>query len=829
MKNLSILPRHDIFHVPVTWILCIVFLLIPTIIGASVNYTYRSDDVLLRIDTVASPDGNKYLKFEGDNVWDSGEPGHPEIPFSVVRFLVPDGAYDFSVKINNVYDIVAIQSDLQVYPCQEGVTINDYTPDMFTLPDLEVYKNYSSSFRTEICEDSWLEGKYHVVAVKVFPVAYSSNTNTFEICGSIDMTLDYKEKSLVNKKKSTKVTNGFIDIANIVVNAPSQNQLMEKSQLYPANEDIVPNCYYIISERSLLPALEDLAIWKKQKGYDVVLKAIEDIYEDSRYKVDSSEDIVDEAASLRKYLQDEYEKNSTFFCLLVGDHCTKMPIRKLKHTGNGITDRYGVNGDAYIPTDNYFSDLSQDSWNLYKSNHNIFVDNLLDVKFSPYIYVGRLLCNSPEQISNYTSKLILYESNPGRGDSDYLDNSVLFVQFDGNSKHADVLSYMRDTFNNVDCFLDSYIFDKTSGYPSGEMMLDKINSCGYSSLMGHGEPSTIACSGKHSDASEWEYIKALNDYSYEEGHTQINNKNYLQICGIDKMTNYDKPSVINTLACTTTPFDVYDNGFRFDLPHTMSSSYTVGGLYGGVGYLGNTRSGYWPRSPELEKLFLSSLRNQPKIGIAEALSKYLYVDSDYMGCYVRHGHNLIGDPEFEIWRSVPENLTADLRWYSNSFQLTGGGLEDCRVTLIDGEDYKKVIDIIIPQSFSIQYPHDNDQMAAVGVFKTGYYPIVTLNCRNQQLKDCDKKFVVRDAHLGMDVTSVNIGTDASVYIRTIDIAECGSSLAISDGGKLEINSDDGVNIDGSSVEMGGELNITGKRVEICGGFSVKKGGRLTVN
>ncbi|MCM1141535.1 MAG: C25 family cysteine peptidase [Muribaculum sp.] len=829
MKTLSMSPRYDICHIFMICMLSVMTLLIPSVVNASLNYTYKTEDVLLRIDTVSAPDGNKYLKFEGDNVWDSGYPGQPEMPFSVIRFLVPDNAYDFSVKINNIYDIAALESDLPVYPCQEAVAINDYTSDMFTMPDAEAYKNHSSSFHTEVCEDSWLEGKYHIVEVKVFPVAYSYSANTLEICGSIDMTLDYKEKSSVNKKKNSKAKNGFIDIEDIVVNAESHNQLIEKSQGHLANEDVEPNCYYIISEKSLLPALEDMAIWKKQKGYDVTLKALEDIYEDSRYKVNSFADIVDEAASLRKYLQDEYEKNGTFFCLLVGDHRTKMPIRKLKYTGNGITDKYGMNGDAYIPTDDYFSDLSPDSWSLYKTNHDIYVDNLLNVEFCPDIYVGRLLCYSPEQIMNYTSKLILYESNPGRGDSNYLDDSVLFVQFDGKGVYANVLAEMNDTFNYVDCFLDSYILNKTPGYPSGDMMLDKINSCGYSSLMGHGEPSTIACSGKFESASNWEYIKALNEYSYENGNTQIDNRNYLQICGINKMTNFDKPSVIYTLACTTTPFDVYDNGFPFDLPYTMSSSYTVGGLYGGVGYIGNTRSGYWLKSPKLEKLFLSNLKINPKIGVAEALSKYLYMGSSYSDYYVKHGNNLIGDPEFEIWRSAPKNLSADLIWESSSVRLTGSGLEDCRVSLMDGEDYKKVIDVKIPQSFLMQNPHNNDQMTAVGIFKTGYYPIVTLNCRNQQLKDCDKKFVVRDAHLGMEETSVNIGTDASVYIRTIDAAECGSSLSISDGGKLDISSDDSVNIDGSSVENGGGFYITGKRIAISGGFSVKKGGSLTIN
>lgn len=261
------------------------------------------------------------------------------------------------------------------------------------------------------------------------------------------VTLDYEETASVLLKEQSSDVHSFVDIANLVVN-PSPAKAVDDSSMGDFGIIEIGNrllSYYIISERSLLPALEDLATWKTQKGYRVVKKAIEDVYEDSRYKV-GIDDIVDEAASLRKYLQDEYDSHGTFFCLLVGDHRTRIPIRKI-FDSRYEKPYYDPCGDDYIPTDNYFSDLSKDQWKVSKDFNGMFVcDYMNQDKFEPYIYLGRLLCHTEEEIHNYTRKLILYETNPGRGQTDYLENSMIFVQFDGSRDYKETLNKMTELF-----------------------------------------------------------------------------------------------------------------------------------------------------------------------------------------------------------------------------------------------------------------------------------------------------------------------------------------------------------------------------------------------
>lgn len=822
-------------------ILTFFFVCSSLMLHAGIKYAFTLADEPIKLDTICSPSGVQYIRFIGEGLCSSGEIGQPNIPYKVIRFLVPENAYNFTAQISSKGGMTTYIVDIPLCTIQKSISINDYYDGMSTSKDEVSYGDFIAEIKASIKEENWLEGQYHIVSVAIYPIGYNSQNNKIQIYNELEVSLEWQEKIMPYKKLQGIIDNSLINIDDVVVNKRVLEGA-EKTVSKKIVEEENPFKYYIISEQSLLPALDDLAVWKKQKGYDVKLTAIEDIYNNQNYKVGEETGIVDEAESLRRYLQDEFYENGTFFCLLVGDHRTKMPIRKFKYTDRWHTDKEGINGDAYLPTDNYFSDLSEDSWNLFKDNYGLYVDSIRSIKYCPSIYVGRLLCNDAKQISNYTSKLILYETNPGRGNSEYLNNSNIFVQYDGGTDtfgvaYSKVFNQMDSIFENVECFLDSKISDENAAsYPTGEIALSNINNVGYNSLVGHGEPSSIACSGRRRKGYEWEYIKALESYSYEDGQTQIDHE--CNNCGIDKMTNFDSPSVLYSMACTTTPFDTYNDGFLFDLPHTMASSYTVGGLYGGVAYLGNTREGYWVSSPDLEVLFLKNLISFKKVGVAEAMSKYLfnYIPRSRADIYPRFGHNLVGDPEFEIWRSKPQNLDVTLQIsneYPNHFGISGGTLDNYRIVLYDGESKFQVLDYQPNASHMIPYLNKMDQMEAIGIYKSGFLPLVTLDCKNQTLTNCNKKFVVRDARIVVsqqnDGNKVAIGEGAQVSIRSVDNTLCGNNLEISDGGRLNIKSDKMATIEGGIVLSDGQIIVNAEKVEVSKGFSVKLGGSLIIN
>lgn len=832
------MPRSKI-KIAAFLVLIMAMLCNPLLLRATITYSYSIDETDLNIYDVSAPDGTIFSRISGLDMFGSGEVGHPEIPYKVIRFLVPDNAYDFSVKIVEMKDLSTIELGNKIYPNQQPVSINDYTDEMFTYADEGAYENTSGTFRAEVLDESRLEGTYHIVSVGLWPLAYSGVKDKLEICKTLRIQLDYKENGLFKQKRATSNNSGFINISDIVVNADMMGMDIATASDFsgdvPVSQIKLPY-YYIISERSLIPALEDFATWKTQKGYRVVTKAIEDIYADSNYKVGAN-GIVDEAASLRKYLQDEYAKHGTFFCLLVGDHRTRMPIRKVYFNERRLTSE-DTNGDKYVPTDNYFSDLSKDGWNLRYDSKGLYLTDV-STSYQPYIYIGRLLCSKPQEIKNYFSKLVLYETNPGRGNSDYLDNTTLTVMYDGRKSYKSILTEMNKIFRNVECLLDCKISDIYSkGYPSGNLMLQKLNESGFCSWTGHGEPSTVACSGMKYDSEyptatgsdKWEYVKALTSYIYDSDpkKRQTNIKHICYDNGIDQLTNYDSPSFVYTTSCTTCPFDIYkSDDVTFDLPHTIASSYTVGGRYGGVAYLGNTRNGYFGSSEKLEVLFLKKVKENPKVGIAESISKNSYTVYDIIDQHVRHTHNLIGDPEFELWMCKPIKRNVYVSWNDKDISVHGDDVVGSTVVINNGEGYVRRLDV--KQSLAIGYP-GGGKMEAVGVYKTGYLPMVKLNCYDDQLENCTKKFVVRNAELGCtDLSSVSIGSGAEVDIRAVDSIDGGIGLEVSDSGKLTLRCDKSISLMGSKVSSGGNLSVKGEKVVLSKGFAVKAGGSLSIN
>lgn len=121
-------------------------------------------------------------------------------------------------------------------------------------------------------------------------------------------------------------------------------------------------------------------------------------------------------------------------------------------------------------------------------------------------------------------------------------------------------------------------------------------------------------------------------------------------------------------------------------------------------------------------------------------------------------------------------------------------------------------------------------MEALSVFKTGYLPIVRIECFADQLENCKKNFVVRCAELGCDVSRlVSIGDGASVDIRAVDNIVSGSALNIINRGELTLRCDRQVTLTGSKVDLGGTLTVKGEKIVLSKGFTIKAGGCLSIN
>ena len=817
----------------------------------------RSEQAVRTYDTSAlcskgvTAEGVQYTRLSWEGLEMTASPGEPELPVEYVRFLVPVYTANFTATVSGVTHGSALQTMYRIYPGQEPVTTNHEGPVPFTAP-LESAYTLTLPVRAEVVSDGFVDGCNHIVTVAVYPTTYSPTNGTVMPASRLTVTLNYDDCTAADLKDTPIFPphrSRHIDVGGMVVNA----QRMSSRQYAPAPAplDTMSDRYYIITPRSLVASFRDLAAWKRQKGYDVVIKPIEDIYADSRYAIGGTftvggreESIVVSAASLRAYLAGQFQEYGSYFCLLAGDYRTPMPMRKVYKSEYKYSDfEYysNYNGYNFIPTDNYFSDFTSE-WKLglYKDCSHLTCGVQ---EYNPDIAIGRLLCSKPEEVKNYFYKLKIYEAYPGRGNDSYLSNAFYFE--DGNTKLGSLLGESSTVMEKFDPFESTVVLKDSCSY-GGESLPHKANDVinnmrrvGFSSLHGHGSPATIECC-----YSNGQFIVPLDWYNNAEtALDDWSDRNRVAGRGFDNLNNKDYPSIIYSVACTTMPFDKYEYGIEiknsnnsridylngghvFDIPHNFGSAFTTAGYWGGPAYLANTRVGWIDDSSEMEAEWGNQLLSNPKIGIAEARSKFL---GEY--AFLATTHHLIGEPEFEMWLGKPGRMETNVETGDYSVHVTSGELASATVCLFDGNS-KRVLRNISGTDISLKLLSLSHY--TLSVWKPGFLPFIRFYGTRGTLSGFDEKFIVLDAEIGEQYTGTLpvgrafcVGSNATLTIEALKAVNVNRSCIIEEGGTLTIAGDDKVTLN-CTVKTGGKLKVTAKSIQMGNGFTVEPGGTLDI-
>lgn len=806
------------------------------------------------------------IDWEGMNV--TATPGAPELPVEYIRFLVPVYTKVTGVTVSgaNIFDE---NINTPIFPAQEPQIVGSEVPADFTMPDAEAY-SADYPIRAEYVDDGFVDGCNHIVTVAVYPMSYNPTTGYLAYTDQLTVTLEY-ESCDASVLTSTPIfpphRSRYLDLENMVVN-PSVVSNRNYAPRVKASNDTI-EYYYIITPRNLKDAFEDLVAWKRQKGYHVVVKSIEDVYADSRYAINSiytsiqdgveyQEEVKDSAMSLRCYLKDQFAEHGQFFCLLVGDWRTPMPMRKFvgEYFKNEIYDIDNIdNSPILVPSDKYFVDLGTKYDLVILDNHSIYTDTISS-NFDPTINVGRVFCSTSEEVSNYIHKLILYEGNPGRGDNDYLGKVFHFESCN--------LHWENDVFNHVSCLIatmqsglqqlrnkmrehgfdftllqdNTHVFypsnvpldpesielPSSDGYfPTGEQLINQIQENGISLITSHGSPhGFIASARKH---ILYNREDAIGQFPY------ISSKySNLPGSGLDNMTNFNKPIFFFANSCSLAPYDelvvLWDGEQRVYTGSNFGHSFMSSGLYGAVGAILSSR----PSFTDGGSMFInyaSNIFNQP---IASISFQNVCNNLSKLEDHNRYVYNFHGDPEFEIWLGKPNVFNYTLNPTSERVSVSGisSGIS---CILSNGEDN------IVKTNFSglianrpIIFTNPFEGEYCFSMWKTGYLPIITLLGQRGTLS-APKRYVVRDVILGNQTPSESTYTITSggvLSVKAIDNVALYSGFIVDENGEALIECDGTVNLNGGIVRPGGKLTIKAKNVKIGTGFKVEAGGKFKI-
>ena len=810
--------------------------------AGSFDYTVVLDPSQLAESQVNAPNGETYLSFEWSGLYSSNEIGSPQLPVRYLRFLVPTYCNNISAtcKSSTLYE--SRDCSHLPYPAQPPVMTNGSLPPEFVAPAAEIYSSATDYPAIEIVEESFVDGFHHVVTVAVSPLAYNGERNSVSIFSDITLSLSYDEcteddmddKPIFPKNYTPffSLDDNILDPANI---RASNARHYSASR---ANAVGQQEYYYVITPASLKNALSDFVTWKRQKGYTVVVKTIESILETPKYKVNPNNTVwdnklVDEAASLRAYLRDEYESHGFFYCLLVGNYRTSMPIRKSYRTSS---NQNSENSEAFVPTDVYFTDLKQ-KWDLTKCPGLSIYSCPSPSNFNPSICTGRLLCSTSKEIENWFYKVKLYEANPGYGDMSYLTEAIFFEQWSydwetktpspliGDSKN--IRNFLHGVYFNCDSLVDPSRLGSERRGTTGKNLIDKISKTGFSSWHGHGTPPGVACSwGTYyitSEDSVFDIFKPQTGMIIEESGNGLNN-----------IRNMGKPSIAYSISCDNTPFDCLTTkeGYQWNCRYNMGESFTVANKTGGPVFLGNSRVGYITSSANMELWFFKGLVQNRKIGYAENYSKL-----NYGNPHLRATHSIIGDSEIEMWLGKPVINNVSISQTSSSVSFSGTNLSGSKICVYDGEgNYATGSATSNSFNFSLSNAPSNFDKSnyMVSVWKTGSLPVIKLFGQNATMTRRTKTFIVRDAMFGSNVMkskdngNFTVGASSVLNVKAIDNITTEAGFIVDKGGAAKFECDWTVSLKGGNVKSGGSLEIRASDTTLQGGFTVNQGGTLTI-
>lgn len=734
------------------------------------------------------------------------ELGDPQLPVEYLRFAIPRG---MKAEILGYKVLMRETKPLEkkILPAQHPIpTALNYQRKGFVEPNSAIYESESifPGKIAEIVHEGLFDGNIPIITIAVYPVQYYPIKNEVELLSSIEITLKYIESEnwgiLRTKTKRSynehiKLLKATIDNEDDVFGFGLDDQIIEDRDYGGLKSISADFEYIVITSEELSSSFTEFTNWKRRKGVDIGLVTVEDI--SSEYSGDLVSGIYDEAGKIREFLNDMYSDYGLEYVLLGGDN-TVVPVR---YGFGDINDQNPERNNYlhYIPADLYYADFTGD-WKvdadtLYGEPFNP-IDPLDDddPDYETEVYVGRILCSSSEEVSNWTTKLKKYEIYPGNGNGSYLTKSFMIQSDDmQDAEQAQyVANHLGDFNETIWEEIPSYNSLGIPTFPTGVDAVDEMNeNYGLISWFSHAGPSSIGigtlgnndgscqdCKYNICALDSWDETGQSSSCIEEDGN------------GLDNLTNYNFPGIVYTIACTTTPFD--NDLVSPNTSVNLGQGWTTNTLAGGPAFLGFTRVGWVGDSYLLYEEFADIIDNNTTfhLGKAEALSK-----SNYSDHYYSYSHNLLGCPETEIWTESPNtynNVTITENGSNVTVSTGVSGSNICLMSIVDnGDTYHELQPDVSSHTFTnvpFQY--------YVTVTKHNYYPYLKdpaiVYVQNVSIYDSriiSGEKIYAGSNVTQEISSgpVIINSGANVIFNAEDELLIEETFDVKSGGSFEVN------------------------------------------
>jgi hypothetical protein len=411
--------------------------------------------------------------------------------------------------------------------------------------------------------------------------------------------------------------------------------------------------------------------WKNLKGVKTIIAN-----DYTNTSVERYGPATDTPEMIRNMIKWYYDRENIQWVLLAADaEVGLLPMREVYNPDvlevNPQKSETSGGDNTYKPTDFYYADLTGD-WDKNENGKwgesQLKTGNTDEIDWIPEVYVGRLPASTSTELEIMINKTIKYEKDPEIGD--WMNRMLL-----GGGLSDTVAQEGPDGENEA--YLTQYIWQnhllnemkfkhliRVDGFspatpppPNQQGLLTQANfvndfNNGYSTVIfaGHGASTALI-----SESTSGQYSV----YTATDASSSSNN---------------GMPSLIYADACTTSPYDVVDDGNLGEILIKRPDG-------GAIGFIGGSRvTWYYVNDYDLEylnrataKFFWQQFFREKRFQQGKALydSKVAYLNSDIFNQSLNPGYgliyewerknvltyNLLGDPEVDVYTNKPGNLT----------------------------------------------------------------------------------------------------------------------------------------------------------------------------
>ncbi len=669
---------------------------------------------------------NKFTILSYKNCINYGTENQPELPHYNINLLLPKGEVIKIVKILNIeyydkLDKILLKPTFGQFPISRPP--KNYNPVLDKVA-------YGSDFYPESqitkAVTSFLSG-HSIGSFQIIPIKYLPNLKTILPIKKITLKIITQKSENAQAALENYKNNDYIlkRIKNIVSNFNDYKKLYPDISQKSRDEDYD---LLLITNQTLLPAFSDYIDFKSSIGFFVAVKTTEDIYNEYQG--------VDNQEKIRNCIIDYYQNHNLKYVLLGGDadggdsQQNIVPVRGMTVIiGNSDYDEHN------LPSDIYYSNLDG-SWN--DDNDNFWGESG-EIDFYSEVAVGRICADTPQEVLNFTNKIITYETHPVNDDvkkalmlgeqlddtptwgGDYKDE--IAYGSDNNGYHTNPLPFTYEI---------SRLYEKEQNWSKFDVF-DFFDNEGVHFLnhLGHSNPN-YNMKMENSDLNTDNFTNDGISRSYVIG--------YSQGCYNGSFDNWIWDGYYLDIDCIAEDITDLATGEVASIANSRYGWYMPGGT--------NSSSQYYDRQ------FFDTVFNRDfyKIGVCNSFSKekdVMLIGSNPFYKWAAFETNLFGDPSMDIWTDVPTDFD----------------FVSVPQTIYIGATY---VDVILPDLHStIAVSKDNILLGRVMDTDNS---LVRVNFSNPINEACNLTVTVTAHNKNMYSTSINVLPSNAPYLAPIDFS-----------------------------------------------------------